>query len=275
MTPDDSEPTKPRGCPRRTPRRRPGRRRRAPPGRSAAGGGPGGAPRCRCRGRWRRFGRPTACRRRTRAGSSSRRRPRGGGQDRAVRVDDHPGAESGAVPFRRRAARLDLDERGQDLLVDDRRGRRRGAQVLDRLVDDARCDRPDVAAPERGLRRAARRKAEGPECDHEGESRRDREPGAAARSAAPGGRLVGCRRGGRRLAWLSARRHPWHAREPDPFPLRADSGLNQRSTSSQGRVPSHADLLRRGGDSAAPRLDGGKPCGRVGSRSRTARVVRQ
>ena len=114
-----------------------------------------------------------------------------GGEDRPARVDDHPGAEAGAVPSRPRAARLDLDERRQDLLVDDRRGRRRRAQVLDRLVDDARCDRPDVSTLERGLRRAARRKTEHAEHDRHGKDPRDRDPAAPARAAAPDGRLVG------------------------------------------------------------------------------------
>ena len=118
-----------------------------------------------------------------------------------------------ASPLDDGAARLDLDERRQDLLVDDRRGRRRRAQVLDRLLDDARRDRSHVATLERGLRRTARREADDdPSTTRRRENRRDRDPGAPARAAAPAGRLIGC--GGRRLAGLCARRHLCHAREP-------------------------------------------------------------
>ena len=110
------------------------------------------------------------------------------GQDRPTRVDDHPGAEPGAVPVRRRAARLDLHERGQDLLVDDRRGRRRRPQVLDRLLDDVRRDRPHVRPLERGLRRAARREADDHERHCGREKRRDPEPCAPPnRPRLPGG----------------------------------------------------------------------------------------
>ena len=67
----------------------------------------------------------SACRRRRRPGSSSRRRRRGS----AVRIAPlaltiTPVPSPSLSPLRRGAPRLDLDERRQDLLVHDRRGRR-------------------------------------------------------------------------------------------------------------------------------------------------------
>ena len=109
---------------------------------------------------------------------------------RAVRIAPRaltitPVPSPSVVAFRRGALRLDLDERRQDLLVDDGRGRRGRLLVLDRLRDDVRRDRPDLCPVER------RRRTDGREDDH-----RDHDAGHERRCCgheeSPPSRLLDC-----------------------------------------------------------------------------------
>ena len=100
-----------------------------------------------------------------------------GGQDRAVGVDDHACAEAGGVALVGGALGLDLDERGQDLLVGDGRRCRRRLEVLDRLLDDAGRDRADLRLVERRRRRVAGRGVD-PAADEHDEDDQSCEPHA-------------------------------------------------------------------------------------------------
>ena len=135
------------------------------------------------------------------------------GQDRAARVDDHAGAESGAVRLSTtaRAPRSGRARAGSA-------GRRAPRSPVPRAGPRSPCRRRRT----RSLRRRpARPRAptgrsprgpRSPPRPPPRESPRSRSGGAGA-NGRPGGRLVGC--GGRRLAGLCARRHPGHARAPD------------------------------------------------------------
>ena len=73
-------------------------------------------------------------------------------EPRALMMTPAPSPLRALLPVR--VLRLDLDERGEDLLVHDGRARGLRLQVLDGLLDDVRRDRPGPGLVERRARLA-------------------------------------------------------------------------------------------------------------------------
>ena len=71
-------------------------------------------------------------------------------EPRALMITPAPSPVASCFPSG--VLRLDLDERGEDLLVDDSRRRGLRLQVLDGLLDDVRGDRPCPGFVERRRR---------------------------------------------------------------------------------------------------------------------------
>ena len=128
------------------------------------------------------------------------------GHDRAVGVDDHARAEAGGLaPCG--ALGLDLDERGQDLLVRDGGRSRRRLEILDRLLDDAGRDRADLRLVERRRGRVPGDGVEPAAGEHD-EDDQSCEPHASPpiESATARRRILGWN--GRRVGASPARGHP-------------------------------------------------------------------